>query len=406
MKTLRESILSKDYDMDIPMCDPAWARIFTDVRWIKLSNYAKWAYADMETRQLVWPEINQCLAKNTENNNDTFVVYRAENEGGPGRWGQYYIEMFRKAGARGWKLYRFLTFKENGVFASRCRLMIGYTKSSNVSKYRKQAKHSIDPRLLDFIDWFINVNDMAWQKIDEGWTDKVHTKWHPKEGLFTGDDPQEIADYLLKHSEDRGQAMQRLTFYMNRAGDNLKNKTVLNKVKKILSESVLSPGYDMDEIDMDFPNSDKLLQVLRKYDWRAYPLKNKGWITKDIVTSANTEFIKNLSECLIGISKKCKRLSQWAIAQVPVTPQIELPGTKRIYIHWIEDGQQIKIQCDSDVMGEWDPTNAGGRYNVYADMRLYPPNTSHNKLKRANGYRIITIPVGAAKLIQKWIEIS
>ena len=62
----------------------------------------------------------------------------------------------------------------------------------------------------------------------------VKTKWHPKEGLFTGDDPKEICDYLLKHSKDKTQAMRRLVFYMNRAGDNLSNKTVLEKVKKML----------------------------------------------------------------------------------------------------------------------------------------------------------------------------
>lgn len=72
--------------------------------------------------------------------------------------------------------------------------------------------------------------------ITEGWVDKVKPGWHPKEGLFTGDNPQEIANYLLKHSDDRAQAMQRLVFYMNRAGDDCPNKTVLNKVKKILSD--------------------------------------------------------------------------------------------------------------------------------------------------------------------------
>lgn len=64
----------------------------------------------------------------------------------------------------------------------------------------------------------------------------VKAKWHPKEGLFTSDNPQEIASYLLKHSEDRGQAMQRLVFYMNRAGENLTNKAVLDKAKKILEK--------------------------------------------------------------------------------------------------------------------------------------------------------------------------
>ena len=64
----------------------------------------------------------------------------------------------------------------------------------------------------------------------------VKTSWHPKNGLFTGDDPKEIVDYLMKNSKDQAQAMQRLCFYMNRAGDNLSNKTVLNKAKQLLKK--------------------------------------------------------------------------------------------------------------------------------------------------------------------------
>ena len=68
------------------------------------------------------------------------------------------------------------------------------------------------------------------------WVDDVDTDWKPKEGLFTGDDSKYIANYLMKHSKDKSQAMSRLNFYMNRAGKNLTNKTVLNKVKNILSD--------------------------------------------------------------------------------------------------------------------------------------------------------------------------
>ena len=64
----------------------------------------------------------------------------------------------------------------------------------------------------------------------------VKTSWHPKKGLFTGDNPKEIVDYLMKNSKDQAQAMQRLCFYMNRGGDNLSNKTVLNKAKQLLKK--------------------------------------------------------------------------------------------------------------------------------------------------------------------------
>ena len=64
----------------------------------------------------------------------------------------------------------------------------------------------------------------------------VKTSWHPKKGLFTDDDPKKIVDYLMKNSKDQAQAMQRLCFYMNRGGDNLTNKTVLNKAKQLLKK--------------------------------------------------------------------------------------------------------------------------------------------------------------------------
>lgn len=66
----------------------------------------------------------------------------------------------------------------------------------------------------------------------------VETKWHPEEGLFLKKDPKYIADYLIKNSKDLKQAMSRLVFYMNRAGENLENKTVLNKAKELIHNKV------------------------------------------------------------------------------------------------------------------------------------------------------------------------
>ncbi len=61
----------------------------------------------------------------------------------------------------------------------------------------------------------------------------VEAKWTPPEGLFT-EKAEKIANVLYKHSKDLKQAMARLTFYMNRAGENLTNKTELEKAKKLL----------------------------------------------------------------------------------------------------------------------------------------------------------------------------
>ena len=76
-----------------------------------------------------------------------------------------------------------------------------------------------------------SLNEYIYEQLSD-----VKTSWHPKKGLFTDDDPKKIVDYLMKNSKDQAQAMQRLCFYMNRGGDNLTNKTVLNKAKQLLKK--------------------------------------------------------------------------------------------------------------------------------------------------------------------------
>ena len=76
-------------------------------------------------------------------------------------------------------------------------------------------------------------DDIIYESKDEDLSD-VDTKWKPKDGIFLSKSPKAIANYLINNSDSKGQAMKRLTFYMNRAGENLTNKTVLNKVKALL----------------------------------------------------------------------------------------------------------------------------------------------------------------------------
>ena len=118
-----------------------------------------------------------------------------------------------------------------------------------VNQEREEAekrKKSIDIKNIEPEEYYPEETDMEYvsklllnKDIYESELERlsdVETGWKPKEGLFTERDPKKIANYLLRHSKDRGQAMRRLTFYMNRAGENLKNKIVLNKVKKLLKE--------------------------------------------------------------------------------------------------------------------------------------------------------------------------
>ena len=72
---------------------------------------------------------------------------------------------------------------------------------------------------------------------DEEWSDDVKTKWSPPAGTFTKP-AKEVAAILKKGSKDLQQAMARLNFYINRAGDNLdaKTKAELEKAKKLLKD--------------------------------------------------------------------------------------------------------------------------------------------------------------------------
>ena len=67
------------------------------------------------------------------------------------------------------------------------------------------------------------------------WSQEIKTKWHPPEGFFE-QSAKQIAEGLKKASDSLAQAMDRLNFYINRAGKNLspERKTTLEEAKKIL----------------------------------------------------------------------------------------------------------------------------------------------------------------------------
>ena len=87
---------------------------------------------------------------------------------------------------------------------------------------------------MDYVSKQLLADDGVFNESKEENLSDVDTEWKPKEGIFLSKSPRSIANYLLKNSKDKGQAMKRLCFYMNRAGENLQNKTVLNKAKELL----------------------------------------------------------------------------------------------------------------------------------------------------------------------------
>jgi len=69
----------------------------------------------------------------------------------------------------------------------------------------------------------------------EKWSHDIETKWHPPEGFFE-QSAEKIAHGLKAVSDSLAQAMDRLNFYINRAGEKLdpKRKEILAKAKEIL----------------------------------------------------------------------------------------------------------------------------------------------------------------------------
>lgn len=69
------------------------------------------------------------------------------------------------------------------------------------------------------------------------WSHEVDTKWHPPAGFF--EQPAEaIAKGLKAASDSHRQAMDRLNFYINRAGSNLTGERLaaLEKAKQLLDD--------------------------------------------------------------------------------------------------------------------------------------------------------------------------
>lgn len=68
---------------------------------------------------------------------------------------------------------------------------------------------------------------------DYYWSEHVKTKWHPEPGFFE-QSAEAIAEGLKDNSDSLRQAMDRLDFYINRAGDKLEDPEKFERAKVIL----------------------------------------------------------------------------------------------------------------------------------------------------------------------------
>ena len=178
----------------------------------------------------------------------------------------------------------------------------------SLNEYISQVKdlHSLNEYISQVKDLH-SLNEYISEQLSD-----VKTHWHPKKDLFTSNDPQEIVDYLMKNSKDQAQAMQRLCFYMNRAGDNLPNKTVLNKAKQLLKKEkvdeklVIFPSQ-VDEKLVIFPSQVNEKLVINK-DYK-YIKDNKCLLIYIIVWDKNNSsnyYNNNADQIILAVDDDCK----------------------------------------------------------------------------------------------------
>jgi len=130
---------------------------------------------------------------------------------------------------------------------------------------------------------------------EEKWVKGVETKWSPPEGFFK-QDAGKIASGLMSASKDKAQAMERLNFYINRAGKNLsdEDKSRLEDAKKKLS----AMGEDVEEISEAKAGAASVRLIKSKTDF----LKKQAG-----------ELQKAASE-MQSVSNKAGKAGHWAIA--------------------------------------------------------------------------------------------
>ena len=161
-------------------------------------------------------------------------------------------------------------------------------KMKSLNQYISQVKDLYS--LNEYISQVKDLHSLN-EYISEQLSD-VKTHWHPKKDLFTSNDPQEIVDYLMKNSKDQAQAMQRLCFYMNRAGDNMSNKTVLNKAKQLLKKE------KVDEKLVIFPSQvdEKLVIFPSQVDEKLVIFPSQ--VDEKLVINKDYKYIKD-NKCLL-----------------------------------------------------------------------------------------------------------
>ena len=165
---------------------------------------------------------------------------------------------------------------------------------------------------------------------EEKWSADVKTKWSPPEGFFK-QDAGKIASGLMSASKDGAQAMERLNFYINRAGANLssEDKARLEDAKKKLSAMISK------EEDVDLEEASKGEYVVKLSGSKAF---KKGEAEIKRFDRSGFKVVQG------GVSGK---LTRWPSAMPHEDSMIKI-----VKVHSPDDGEQVLIATLAEDLDE------------------------------------------------------
>ena len=154
------------------------------------------------------------------------------------------------------------------------------------------------------------------------WSKDVDSKWKPPEGFFKGS-ADSIAKGLKSASDDLKQAMSRLNFYINRAGDNLskEDKDKLEKAKDKLDslygekkESFLSSNKSAKSYFLKEYNDEPTLPDMDKDFLKAYKKFSQGLTDLDWENPNDPDvnrFVQTVDKLFQDLEKKLVKKFGW-----------------------------------------------------------------------------------------------
>lgn len=171
MKTLYESILDKDYDITIPTLTTSpqisLARLMTKTKWQDQDQVSGVSWGRLNaciiTNENIFSQVQQLLNKiGTSKNSSEDILMACTEIYTSFKDFRVTIMILRDLGNGKWKRYDIIGVRKGNKWRSFCKIIVATMDASRewnlIQAARKKSDCSIPPEMLDWIDWFIELN--------------------------------------------------------------------------------------------------------------------------------------------------------------------------------------------------------------------------------------------------------